>query len=204
VVVKIKYLSHAGFELKNGKVVLIDPYFFGNELAPKYEGKPDLIILTHEHADHFDPEFVAKYDVPVLCPNTCNPKNPINIKIGEKKEVMGINIEMIKASHHQSLYATGYIIEYGDRRIAHLGDTYIDGVRPLKSIDILMVPIGGYFTMNISEAVRAVKMINPKLVIPMHYNTLPEVKADPKEFEAKAEKEGFSVRVMEFGEEIEV
>lgn len=189
--------------MKNGKVVLIDPYFFGNELAPKYEGKPDLIMLTHEHFDHFDPEFVAKHDVPILCPNTCNPKNPIIIKIGEKKEVMGMNIEMIKASHHQSQYATGYIIEYGGKRIAHLGDTYIDGVRHLKSIDILMVPIGGYFTMNISEALKAVKMINPKLVIPMHYNTFPEIKADPKEFEAKAEKEGFSVRVMEFGEEIE-
>lgn len=51
-VVRIKYLSHSGFELKNGKTLLIDPYFSGNALAPKYSGKPDLILITHEHFDH--------------------------------------------------------------------------------------------------------------------------------------------------------
>jgi L-ascorbate metabolism protein UlaG (beta-lactamase superfamily) len=202
--VKIKYLSHSGFELKDGKTILIDPYFEGNALAVEYEGKPDLILVTHEHFDHFDPEFLKRFDVPVVCPTTCNPKRPEFISIGEKKNVMGIDIEMIAASHHQSKYPTGFVLDYGYKKIAHLGDTYIDGVQPLKGIDILFVPIGGHFTMNVDEAVKAVKTIMPKLVIPMHYDTFPEIKADPEEFKRKAEKEGFNVRTMKFGEEIEV
>lgn len=201
---KIKYLSHSCFELKNGKVLLIDPYFTGNALAPKYDGKPDLIICTHEHFDHFDREFLKRFDVPVVCPDTCNPKNPVYMSIGERKEIMGIKLEMIPASHHQSKYPTGLIIEYGGKKLAHLGDTYIDGVKPRINIDILFVPIGGYYTMNVDEAVKAVKLINPKLVIPMHYNTFDEIKANPEEFKTKAEKEGFKVRIMDFGEEIEV
>ncbi len=201
---KIRYLGHAGFELRNGKTVLIDPYFHGNSKAVEYGGKPDIILVTHEHFDHFDSRFISKFDVPVVCPSTCNPKNAMHMAVGEKKNVMGIDIEMIHASHHQSKYATGFIIDYGSKRVAHLGDTYMDGIHPLKGIDILLVPIGGHFTMNIDEAVGAVKTIIPKLVIPMHYDTFPEIKADPEEFKRKAENEGFNVRTMKFGEEIEV
>jgi len=58
--------------------------------------------------------------------------------------------------------------------------------------------------MNIDEAVEALKIIKPKLAIPMHYNTLPQIKADPGEFAAKAEKAGFKVKVLKIDEEIEV
>jgi L-ascorbate metabolism protein UlaG (beta-lactamase superfamily) len=202
--VKLKYLSHAGFELRNGKIVLIDPYFNGNALATKYDGRPDLIISTHEHFDHFDSEFIAGFDVPVVCPDTCKPNDPIHMVIGEKKEVMGIGMEMINASHHQSKYPTGIVLDYEGKRICHMGDTYIDGVRPLDNIDVLLVPIGGHFTMNIQEAVRATRTIKPKLAIPMHYDTFPEIKASPEEFREKAGEEGLAVKVLKFGEETEL
>ncbi len=201
---KLKYLSHSGFELANGKVLLIDPYFNGNSNAPEYHGRPELIISTHEHFDHFDAEFISRFDVPVVCPTTCSPKNPLHMSMGDKRDFNGISIEMISASHHQSKYPTGYVIVYNGKRIAHLGDTYIDGVKPLNGIDILLVPIGGHFTMNIDEALEATKLIDPKMVIPMHYDTFPEIKANPEEFKVKAEKEGFSVRVLGYGEEIEL
>jgi L-ascorbate metabolism protein UlaG (beta-lactamase superfamily) len=69
---------------------------------------------------------------------------------------------------------------------------------------VFFVPIGGYFTMSIDEAVEALKIIKPKLSIPMHYNTFPQIKADPEEFEKKANKEGFKVKVLKIGEELEV
>ena len=199
--VRIRYLSHSCFELKNGKTLLIDPFFKGNDLAPHYSGKPDLILCTHEHFDHFDPKFISRFDVPVVCPETCRPARPEYMKVGDRRRILGISIEMFSASHHQSKYPTGYVIEYEGRRLAHLGDMYIDGVKPLHSIDILMVPIGGHFTMNIDEALKATKMISPKLVIPMHYNTFPEIKANPEEFRMKAEGEGFNASVFRIDEE---
>jgi L-ascorbate metabolism protein UlaG (beta-lactamase superfamily) len=57
--------------------------------------------------------------------------------------------------------------------------------------------------MNIEEAIEALKTIQPKVAIPMHYNTFPEIQADPSEFKEEAEKQGFSVTVIEIDEEIE-
>ena len=201
---QIKYLSHACFELKNSKTLLIDPFFHGNELAPSYAGSPDLILVTHEHFDHFDPEFLSQVDVPVVCPSTCNPKKAVIMKIGDKKTVEGIFIEMVSASHHQSDYAAGFIFEFEGKRIYHPGDTYLDGVKEQKDIDIFFVPIGGFYTMNVDEALKALKIVNPELAIPMHFNTFDQIKADPQEFKQKAEKKGFTVKVIPIGGSIEV
>ncbi|MFQ5892384.1 MAG: MBL fold metallo-hydrolase [Candidatus Methanofastidiosia archaeon] len=199
---KITYLSHACFEFKNSLTLLIDPYFTkDNPLAPKYDGKPDLVLVTHEHFDHNDAE---RFDTLVVAPSTCNFKKQEPFRIGDKRKVMGVEIEMISASHHQSKYATGYIFMFEGKRVCHLGDTYIDGVKPLKDIDILLIPIGGFYTMNIDEALSALNVIKPKFVIPMHYNTFEQIKADPREFERKAKDAGFKCRVIEIGEQIEV
>jgi L-ascorbate metabolism protein UlaG (beta-lactamase superfamily) len=125
------------------------------------------------------------------------------MKVGDKKNVEGVNVEMISASHHQDSYPTGYIFDLEGKRIAHLGDTYIDGVKKLPNIDLLLLPIGGFFTMNIDEAVKALGIISPKLAIPMHYSTFSQIEADPSDFEQKAEKKGFKVRVLKIGESME-
>jgi len=199
--VKIKYLSHACFEFKDGKTILIDPYFKGNTLAPSYSGKPDLVLVTHEHHDHNDAE---RFDCTIVCPQTCKFEKAQTMRVGDAKTIEGVKIEMISASHHQSVYATGYIFEFEGKRVCHLGDTYLDGVKKLDNIDILLVPIGGYYTMNMDEAIKALKIIGPELTIPMHYNTFQEIKASPDEFKKKAEKQGFKVTVMKIGEEIAV
>lgn len=201
---KIKYLSHACFEISDEKTLLIDPYFTGNNLAPKYEGKPDLILVTHEHFDHFDKDFISKFSCPVICPPSCKHPNAVVMKVGDKKVVEGIPIEMIQASHHQSSYPAGYIIEVEGRRICHLGDTYLDGVRKYENIHVLFIPIGGKFTMDVDEAIEALRIIKPKLAIPMHYGTFAGIGADPSEFKSRAAKERFEVRVMRIGEQIEV
>ncbi len=196
---KLTYLSHSCFELKNGKTVLIDPYFAGNKFAPKYEGKPDLILVTHEHSDHSD---ASTFDSLVIAPTTCKFNRMISMNIGDVMSFGDITIRMVKSSHHQSKYAAGYIIIYGSKKIYHPGDTYLDGVKNYGAIDVMFVPIGGGPTMNIDEAIEALKIVKPQLAIPMHYNTFPEIKADPKKFKAKAEEGGFKVEVIEFGKEI--
>lgn len=195
----ITYLSHACFELKNAKTVLIDPFFKDNPNAPSYSGNPDLVLVTHEHHDHSDAE---RFVTTVVCPEPCRKKfkNSVTMKIGDKKTVEGIPLEMVEASHHQSSYPTGFIIQMGGKRIYHMGDTYLDGVKPHGTIDILFIPIGGYYTMNIEEALKALDIVKPKLAIPMHYNTFPQIKADPQAFKKKGEEKGFSVKVFRFDE----
>jgi L-ascorbate metabolism protein UlaG (beta-lactamase superfamily) len=206
---RIRYLSHSCFEIRNKKTLLIDPFFTGNPLAPRYTGRPDLVLATHEHSDHADSAFLAEAGVPIVCTASCKVGKAHVMRVGEKETIEGIGVEMIGASHQRppaspSPLAAGYIIEIDGKRIAHLGDTYIEGVKPLRDIDVLLIPIGGYYTMNVDEAVQALKIIKPKLAIPMHYDTFPQIKADPNEFRRKAEREGFKVRVMKIGEEIEV
>jgi L-ascorbate metabolism protein UlaG (beta-lactamase superfamily) len=198
---KIKYFSHSCFEIKSKIIILTDPFFSKNPLAPKYEGNPDLILVTHEHFDHSD---TSRFDSLVVCPVGLKLKNSQEMKIGEKRIIEGVRIEMVTSTHPQSSYPTGFVFEVEGKRLYHPGDTYIDGVKPLGNIDLFFVPIGGYYTMNIAEAVEAMKIIKPKLAIPMHYNTFPQIGADPEEFKAKAEKEGFKVKVLKIGEEIEI
>jgi L-ascorbate metabolism protein UlaG (beta-lactamase superfamily) len=122
------------------------------------------------------------------------------MSIGEKKVIQGIPIEMVQASHHQSKYPAGYILELENKRIYHMGDTYLESVRDRKKIDILFIPIGGYYTMNTEEALEALRIVKPTLAIPMHYNTFPQIEADPVQFKEVAEDEGFTVKVFDFGE----
>lgn len=197
--VNITYLSHACFELKNAKTILIDPFFEGNKYAPPYTGNPDIILVTHEHSDHSD---AHRFDSLVVCSRVCASKfeNTITMSIGEKKVIQGIPIEMVQASHHQSKYPAGYILEFENKRIYHMGDTYLESVRTYKKIDILFIPIGGYYTMNTEEALEALRIVKPTLAIPMHYNTFPQIEADPVQFKEVAEDEGFTVKVFDFGE----
>ena len=198
---KITWLSHACFEIKTDKTILIDPYFKDNPLAPKYQEHPDLILVTHEHFDHAD---VSNFESKIVCPPNMELENSIKMKIGDVQEIDGIKIVMVESSHDRSEYATGYILEIDGKRLYHPGDTYVDAVKNRGEIDVFFVPIGGFYTMNIDEAIQALQIVKPKLTIPMHYNTFDKIKADPKEFKQKAEQLGFIVKVLNIGETIEI
>ena len=94
-------------------------------------------------------------------------KEMMTMEFGDNKLIKGVNITMIGVSHHQSKYPAGYVFELGGIRFAHLGDTYLDGVQRLTNIDVLFIPIGGFFTMDINDAVKALDIINPQAAIPM-------------------------------------
>jgi L-ascorbate metabolism protein UlaG (beta-lactamase superfamily) len=74
----------------------------------------------------------------------------------------------------------------------------------MNKIDYMLLPIGDNFTMGITDAVKAVELVNPKIAIPMHYNTFPVIQADPYEFKMKVEEKGLNCRVLNYGEEIEL
>ena len=72
-----------------------------------------------------------------------------------------------------------------------------------EEIDIAMLPIGDRFTMGPDDAIKAAKMINPAMVIPMHYNTMPAIMQDPGEFKEKLEqKAGIEAMILSVGEKL--
>lgn len=199
----IYYIGHSTFEiLLSEKRILIDP-FFGKSIrgrprtipcseSPDTITKADIVLITHEHPDHFDKdavtEIVGKTNAMVVAPKTVLaglgvPDNlKVDVMVGDRFGLLGIDIEVMQALHPQSAYPVGYILEAGGKRIYHAGDTYefskMVGMKP----DWAMLPIGGSFTMDPLSAIKACKEMKPKHVIPMHYNTYDSIKQSVTDF----------------------
>ncbi len=223
---KIQYLGHSAFIFDDGKYrVIIDPFITGNPLAPiKWEDvNAQFIILTHAHSDHFgDTLAIAKKnDATVIAVNELS---TYVAKKGAKSHFMHIGgswmfpfgkVKFTQAFHGSSLdnneymgEPAGVLLTMGGITIYHTGDTGIFGdmklIGEMNKIDVLLCPIGDNFTMGIDDAVKASEFVQPHLAIPMHYNTFPQIQADPNEFVAKVKQIGIDSRVMQFGEIINI
>ena len=95
----------------------------------------------------------------------------------------------------------------GGKKIYHAGDTALMTDMALlaeEDIDVALLPIGDVFTMGPADALRAVKMIRPKLVVPMHYDTFPPIAQDPAAFADAVQAAGFQAKVLRPGESLEL
>ena len=187
--VHIEFLGHAGFLIRNGsgKNVIIDPY----NVSDKVE-KADIVLVTHSHYDHCsikDIEKVAKKDTTIVCTADCQSKimkiEGIQLEVieaGDKIETGNIKIETIPAYnkskdyHPKSEGWVGYIIKMGNVIIYHSGDSdFIPEMQKLSGYGkhgiefVALLPVSGKFVMDAEEAAEAASVINPSLVIPMHY-----------------------------------
>ncbi len=224
---KLKYFSHSAFQITtdNGKIILIDPFLDGNPTSPvkSEDVNADFIILTHAHGDHLGDAFkIAKRCDPLLIcvnelANYCSAKGfkVHNMHIGGSYNFDFGRVKFTIAHHGSKTpdgeyggEPAGVIISVGGKNIYHTGDTglFYDMklIGEMTSIDYMLLPIGDNFTMGITDAVKAVELANPKLAIPMHYNTFPVILADPNEFKNKLESKDKKCRVLNFGEEIEI
>ena len=216
----ITWYGHACFKVDN---VLIDP-FVPNPLCNLpfdeiMEGV-DVIAVTHGHADHLgNAEDLAKsYNVPVVTNHEISVYlsergvNAEGMNIGGTIEINGAKITMVKAEHSSDIsptisggVAAGFII---NDRVYHAGDTGLFGdmelIGEIYAPQIALLPIGGRYTMGIDEALVAIELIYPEIVIPMHYNTFPLIEVDVNEFVKKAEALGVEVIVPKIGEPLDL
>ncbi|MCD6487858.1 MAG: metal-dependent hydrolase [Desulfurococcales archaeon] len=227
-VARIYYLGHASFEVKlegldgKEKVVLIDPWI-SNPLSPtsledylRSRENIDYIIVTHDHGDHLGEtidiakrtgaKVVTIYDLGLVIEEK-GVKNVIGANIGGRIKVEDLYIVLTPA-YHSSTHGNpvGVVLRGKDVSIYHAGDTGLFAemtfIGELYKPDIAMLPIGGHFTMGILEAAKAVELIKSKIVIPMHYNTFPPIKADPQEFKnIVEEKTDTKVVILKPGQE---
>jgi L-ascorbate metabolism protein UlaG (beta-lactamase superfamily) len=177
---EITGLGHAGFKIKSPDLTIyFDPYNL------KFGEKADIILITHSHHDHKDEnsiELLKKEITEILI--GCE-----NIKEGEEKEIRGVKIKAVPAYNlnkpfHPRGKGCGFVLNINGKIIYYASDTdKIPEMAELGKIDLAMLPIGGTYTMDMAEAIEAVEIIKPKVVIPMHYNTFPEIKIEIEKFE---------------------
>jgi len=227
--VKITWLGHSAFLLEAEKKVLIDPFISGNPAAPcsSEELDPDIIAVTHGHNDHLGDtiEIGARTGCRIISihevANYIKSKGVFaeGMNKGGTINVEGITFTMTDAIHSSSIDASGFsfdggcpagfVIGIGGHRIYHAGDTGVFGdmrlIGELYEPELALLPIGSRFTMGIKEAVKAVELIRPGTVIPMHYNTFDVIKQDPEKFRRAVEaKVNTKVVIMKPGESIEL
>jgi len=176
----IAWLGHASFRIETPDyVIYVDPWKLPTKAVPA-----DLILITHEHHDHFSPEDLDKIRTPdttvvSIAPVTSKLSGDLRtVEAGDQLTVKGIDIEVIPAYnvdknfHPRSKGGVGYIMTVGGRRIYHAGDT--DAIPEMADIqaDVALMPIGGKYTMDAKEAAAIVNKIQPSIAIPMHWGDL--------------------------------
>ena len=180
--------------------------------------KADIILITHHHKDHCKRVTVnrlKKKDTLIIAPEQCLTELGEDIKVigpGEEISLGNILVKAVDAYNtpegsstrkvHKKGKCVGYLISMAGKRIYHAGDTdFIPEMKKLGKVDVAMLPIGGTFTMDVDEAVEAALVIEPNIVIPMHFKK----KGNPHEFKKKLEaKSDIKVIGLQIGEAYEL
>lgn len=178
--------------------------------------KADVILYTHAHKDHckkITADLLRKDSTVFIGPKPCNKEIPYMTDIlglNQELEISGFKIKTVPAYNtsdgtstrkvHNMKNSLGYIIEFENLRIYHAGDTdFIPEMKTLGDIDITFLPIGGTFTMDIDEVIEAAKVINPRILIPIH-----KLDKDPEQLRGGLKDTTITVQVLEIGETIVV
>lgn len=205
--VSVNWIGHAGFKIKAlGLIIYIDPYIISEE----EKEIADYIIITHEHYDHCNLALIKKLSgnlTQVIAPPSCISKIESEINIiapEEKKNFELFTLESVPSYNLEKRFhprdaGNGYILSINGVKIYHAGDTdLIPEMNNLRKeeIDLALLPVGGTYTMDIREAVKALQVIQPKKVFPMHYGTLEGTSADIEQFKQLIKNYELAVEVV--------
>lgn len=220
----VRWLGHAAFEVEiSGKVVLIDPFLRDNPLAaisPDDIRRADVIVVTHDHPDHFGDSveiarrlgsrFVSVYETALKASEAGLGDKAVGMNIGGTFNLEGLSVTLTPALHSMSSNPCGVVVSDGRVSIYHAGDTSLFGdmklIGQLHKPRVALLPIGGFYTMGPKEAAIAARLIKPKIAVPMHYGTFPEICAEPDEFrkEVRRRARGVKVKILKPGEAFRV
>ena len=197
----IRVLTHSSIRIQSGDTVLyVDPY--------KVSGRPqdaDFVFITHDHFDHFSPEDIEK----VSCDKTVlvvpekmrdkvlqeadETRGIIPVKPDAPYDINGFSFETVpaynrlKPFHPKTAGWVGYIFCLDGKRIYVAGDTDATPDARKVQCDVALVPVGGTYTMNASQAAELVNTIRPAAAIPTHYGSVAGSAADAESFREKVD-----------------
>jgi len=205
------WFGHATLGLETGGFkLLIDPYFSGNPSVKikANQVEADYILVTHGHGDHIgDTVEIAKRCSALVISNA--EISSWLRKQGVKTHAQHIGggyqhpfgyLKLTTALHGSSLpdgsnggNPAGFLLTTNEnKKIYMAGDTGLFGDMKLigeEGLDLAVIPIGDNYTMGPADALRAVKLLNPKMVIPIHFNTFDLIRQDPKAWAERVEAE---------------
>jgi L-ascorbate metabolism protein UlaG (beta-lactamase superfamily) len=206
---KITFIGHGTLIFDfNGKVIHIDPY--GKLADYSILPKADIILITHEHNDHFDLaaiKILQTKKTELVFTETCAQKisGGMVMKNGEVQTVQGIKIEAMPAYNivhkrdngqpfHPKGVGNGYILTFGDKRVYVAGDTEnIPEMKTIQGVDVAFLPMNLPYTMTPEMVADAAKVFKPKILYPYHYDDtdtsqLLEILKDVREIEVRIRK----------------
>lgn len=223
----IRFLGHAAIEIQTGgHCLLIDPFISGNKSTPVKVGElsPEYILVTHAHEDHLGDtvEIAGRCGATVIC--NAEIRDWLSPR-GVKAHGMNIGgghtfpfgyLKMTQALHSSTLEdgssggnPAGFLLTTTEGRKCYFaGDTGLFGDMRLigeEGLDLAMIPVGDNYTMGPDDALRAIRLLQPKIVVPIHYDTFPVIAQQIEPWKARVTAETQSdVIVMKPGDQLEV
>jgi L-ascorbate metabolism protein UlaG (beta-lactamase superfamily) len=200
--IDITWLGHSGFVMNvAGHSVVIDPFLTGNPIATTEPTSlsPEVVLLSHAHGDHLgDTVDIAKANGATVVTNfeisewmgKQGLENVVGINPGGTYDLGFMTVKATRAYHSSSFpdgsyggVPMGFVItvKSEDLIIYFAGDTDLFSDMKLiaeAGLDLVMLPIGDHFTMGVDDSLRAITLLQPDFVMPMHYNTFPPITQD--------------------------
>ena len=225
----IKSLGHACFTVSDGPhTIIFDPYLKGNPeaICGPEDVQVDAVLPSHGHSDHLGDtiEIATRLGCPVIgafelcmyCARFGCEVAPMHIG-GSRTFDFG-TVKLTQAWHGSAVVgetlieytgpAVGFLVTMGDLTVYYAGDTGLFGDMQLigdtTDIDAAILPIGDCFTMGPADALRAVEMLQPGLVIPTHYSAFDVIQQDAAAFAEAVARTGANAVVLSPGEETEI
>ena len=192
--VKLEWFGHASFKISEANTIIyIDPWKLKNA-----SHDATIVLISHSHYDHLsvpDIEKVYGQDTKIIAPADVIEKvgkgqvlKPGNTITEGEVKITGVpSYNLTKQFHPKSNNWLGFVIEIGGKRIYYAGDTDMtDEMKALKNIDLALLPAGGTYTMNSSEAAQATKFFKPKTAVPYHWGDIVGSEKDADNFKKEA------------------
>lgn len=209
--IRVRFLGHAALWVETGDYrLIIDPFLTGNPSAPVRadEVTPDYILVTHGHGDHLgDTVEIARRCGAVAISNaeirdwlTAQGVNAHGMNIGGGSRFPFGYLKMTQAVHSSTMddgsnggNPGGYLLTTNrGTKLYFAGDTGLFGDMRLigeEKLALAAIPVGDNYTMGLDDALRAVKLLQPEWVIPIHYNTFKLLQQDIADWKQRVERE---------------
>lgn len=201
--------AQSSIRIAGCKILYFDPFQIADAAHDA-----DIIFITHEHYDHFEPESIAKIKKDgtflaapesmrkkVLSESGVESDRCVFYNPGETHELEGIVIETVpaynklKPFHPKGKKWQGYVIKMDDVRYYVAGDTDVNEDIQKVECDVAFIPIGGHYTMDKKQAADYIANLKPKAVIPIHYGSIVGKPADGSDFQNYLESMNKDIQV---------
>ncbi len=207
---RLVFHGHATFTIEagDGTRLVVDPFFDDNPVSNikrSEAGRVDYVLCTHGHTDHFADAIplaretgatvIGSYEIAAFAESQGIVRTHA-MHVGGRFAFPFGSVKMTAAVHGGQVHgdesgrfttsAAGLVLDVDGKRIHHAGDTglTLDMQLLRGQVDVALLPIGDNFTMGPEDAARAVELIEPEIVVPMHYDTWPVIEQDPERFRA--------------------